>query len=62
MLVDIYIHIKDRPPVQCQWPVVPRVGETVILDGEFIVAEVHWEADDPLEIPYVHLHLEPRPA
>jgi hypothetical protein len=60
MLIDIYFHVEGREPVECGGPAVPRLGETVILNGAFTVAEVHWEADDPLDIPYVHVHLEPR--
>jgi hypothetical protein len=47
--------------IEREWPAVPRIGEIVILDvGIMVVSEVHW-SDDPIGLPYIHVHLEPRP-
>lgn len=61
-LIRIHFHCGEGRGLECEWPAVPRIGETVINEfGVFIVGEVHWD-DDPIGTPYVHVHLDPRPA
>jgi hypothetical protein len=60
-LINISFHCGSDRVIEREWPAVPRLGEIVILDvGILVVSEVHWY-DDPIGLPYVHAHLEPRP-
>lgn len=60
-LVTIYFHCGNERGLERARPAVPRIGEIVITEFcSMIVSEVHWD-DDPIGLPYVHVHLEPRP-